>query len=66
MYLVTVHPISETRPLPVEPPPGHSLHSFAYASPERIVCMWQKDILLEWPKRTTATLELQRAGEEPV
>lgn len=49
MYLITVIQIPgewRGRQFPVEPPEGCRLHSFVYASPERVICMWERDAML--------------------
>lgn len=34
------------RQVPLEAPSGCRLHSFVYASPERILCVWERDPIL--------------------
>ena len=47
MYLITVHQVPgewRDRQFPIEHPSGCHLHSFAYAPPERVVCVWERDV----------------------
>jgi len=51
MYLITVHQVPgewRDRQFPIEHPSGCHLHSFAYAPPERVVCVWERDFVGEW------------------
>ena len=60
MFHMTVHQIPgewRDRQFPIQGPPGCHLHSFSYAPPERIVCVWEQVGVMvddEWGDTTWA------------
>ena len=64
MYHMTVHTIPDgwlDRQFPIPGPPGCHLHSFSYAPPERIVCVWEQVGAIpndEWGDTTWAMREI--------